>query len=116
MRHYTTGLKAFLVWIVSPSLGQLEIPGMGRGWDLVIAKGELLGWLVGMVLSISESTLSAKGRDPDPLPAPRFLYFHSKTQFEVDLPPLLTGVLCLILLGFQALSAVDFQVWRDLLH
>lgn len=53
------GLVAVLVWIVLPSLRQFGTLGMGRGWDLVIAKGGLLGWLLGMMLSISESTLTA---------------------------------------------------------
>lgn len=32
---------------------------MSRGWDLVVAKGGLLGWLMGMLLSIGENTVSA---------------------------------------------------------
>lgn len=41
------------------ALIRTEMPGMGRGCDLVIAKGGFLGWLMGMMLSISENTLSA---------------------------------------------------------
>lgn len=120
MSHDTIGLMAVLVWPVLPSLCQLEIPGMGRGWDLVIAKGGLLGWLVRMMLSISESTLGAgcpvQKEDTEIIfRPPRLLYFHRKSQFEIDLPPPLTGGLCLILLGFKALFAMGFQVWRDLL-
>lgn len=59
MRHDIIGLMAVLVWIVLPSLGQFEVAGMGRGWDLVIARGGLLGWPMRMVLPISESTLSS---------------------------------------------------------
>lgn len=92
MRHDPIGLMAVLVWVVLPSLGQFEVAGMGRGWDLVIAKGGLLGCPVGMVLPISEGWLSsAKGRHRDPLPALRLLYSDSKNQFEIDLPLPLFG-------------------------
>lgn len=95
---------------------------MGRGWDLVIAKGGLLGWLVGMMLSISENTLHAvlavqcKRKTQRSSSSFWLLYSHRKNQFGIDLPLPLTRGLCLILLGFKTLSAVDFQVWRDLLH
>ncbi|KAF2977091.1 hypothetical protein EK904_007876 [Melospiza melodia maxima] len=58
---------AVLVWIVLPSLGEFEVAGMGRGWDLVIAKGELLGWPMGLVLPINvdECALGLDDCHPD---------------------------------------------------